>query len=135
MIRKLQKSDLQSGFLKLLSQLSETPLYFSDEEYKLIMNQDKEIYIIEEAGQIVGTGSILFERKFIHKGIVGHIEDVVIDKNKRGNGYGKMIIERLIEEGKERNVYKIILNCDEKNIKFYEKCGLEKKEIEMVKYF
>ena len=53
----------------------------------------------------------------------------------RGKGYGKMMIEYLIDKAKENQVYKIILNCSDDNIKFYEKCGFELKSNQMAKYF
>ena len=42
------------------------------------------------------------------------------------------MIECLKQIAKAMNCYKIILNCSEKNIKFYEKCGFELKEVQMV---
>ena len=41
--------------------------------------------------------------------------------------------ELLIKD--EQKLIKVILNCNESNVKFYEKCGYKKKEFEMVKYF
>jgi glucosamine-phosphate N-acetyltransferase len=66
---------------------------------------------------------------------VGHIEDIIVDKEFRGNGYGKYIINYLIKYAKNNNCYKIILNTDEKNLKFYQKCGFKKTNIEMGIYF
>ena len=44
--------------------------------YKLIVIEDR------ASGKIVGSGTIMMERKFIHEtGIVGHIEDIVIDQS------------------------------------------------------
>ena len=31
--------------------------------------------------------------------------------------------------------YKLILDCSESNVKFYEKCGFKRKEIQMARYF
>ena len=45
------------------------------------------------------------------------------------------IIEQLTAIGQKAGCYKIILCCDEKNVGFYERCGYEKKEVEMVLYF
>ena len=45
------------------------------------------------------------------------------------------MIEYLINKAKEHQVYKIILNCSDENIKFYEKCGFELKSNQMAKYF
>jgi len=40
----------------------------------------------------------------------------------------------LTDTAKEAGCYKIILDCSEDNAPFYEKCGLSRKEIQMVKY-
>lgn len=43
------------------------------------------------ANRIVGTASLIVERKFTHHcGKVGHIEDVVTDEACRGKGFGKV---------------------------------------------
>ena len=50
--------------------------------------------------------------------------DVIISEKYRGLGLGKKIIEELVKIGiNEFKCYKIILNCLDKNILFYEKCG------------
>ena len=33
----------------------------------------------------------------------------------------------------EAGCYKVILDCSEENVPFYEKCGLTKKEVQMVR--
>jgi len=83
-----------------------------------------------ENNQIVGYGSILYENK-IRGGIAGHIEDIVIDGNARGKGYGKYIIDYLVQDARKFNCYKISLSCKEHNIMFYEKCGFIKDGITM----
>jgi glucosamine-phosphate N-acetyltransferase len=45
-----------------------------------------------------------------------------------------MLIDHCVEYGKLQGCYKIILNCEEKNIKFYEKCGFKYKNVEMSCY-
>lgn len=75
-----------------------------------------------ENNQIVGYGSILYENK-IRGGIAGHIEDIVIDSNIRGKGYGKYIIDYLVQDARKLDCYKISLSCKEHNVVFYEKCG------------
>lgn len=44
------------------------------------------------------------------------------------------IIEELVRIGDNLGCYKILLDCSEDNVKFYEKCGFKKKEVQMVKY-
>ena len=85
---------------------------------------------------IIGSATILIETKIIHNfGKVAHIEDVIVDNNYRGKGLGKMLINKCINYAKHHDCYKIILNCSDKNIPFYEKCGFSKKENEMALYF
>jgi hypothetical protein len=42
------------------------------------------------------------------------------------------LIEALIDVSRDRGCYKVILDCSEANQAFYEKCGLTRKEVQMV---
>lgn len=135
-IRKLRKTDYHFGFFELLSQLTNVkkPLYneFS-KQYDIMKSQ---IFVIEFKNEIIATGSIFIEPKFIRNmKNVGHIEDIVVSKDHRGLGLGKMIMQKLINCGKSHDCYKIILNCSDKNVGFYKKYGFEIKELEMAMYF
>lgn len=142
-IRKIELSDFNKGVLKLLSQLSE--FNYSDIRYEQFKDQFNKIsesgthiFVIDnlENGELIGIGSILIENKFIHNlSSVGHIEDVVIDNKYRGNGYGKILINFLTEFAKNNNCYKVILDCSENNVGFYEKCGFSQKNVQMSLYF
>jgi glucosamine-phosphate N-acetyltransferase len=96
------------------------------------------IVVVEQVSinKIVASGCVLVESKFIRNcGKVGHIEDIVVDNSQRGKNLGKRIIEQLTHVAQSAGCYKVILCCEDKNIGFYEKCGYEKKEVEMVHYF
>jgi len=81
-------------------------------------------YIVKYENDIIGTGSILIEQKLIHNfGKVGHIEDVVIDKDYRCLGLASKLILKLIEIAKTNGCYKIILNTLKDTTVFYEKLG------------
>ena len=83
---------------------------------------NQHIYIMLKNKVPVGMGTIIIENKIIHNfGKVGHIEDIVIDKNFRGMNLGKELINFLKNIAIKNNCYKIILNCSEKVKKFYEK--------------
>ena len=85
----------------------------------------------------MGTGTLFVEQKFIHSGgLAGHIEDVVVDSTIRGRGLGRIIIEKLKRIAFEAGCYKVILDCVDKNVPFYEKCGfhLGHSDICMAKY-
>jgi glucosamine-phosphate N-acetyltransferase len=138
--RKLNSNDYSNEYFNLLGQLTEVDsdkiTYNNFLEFINQLNDNHQIIVIEDDNKIIASGTLLIENKIIH-GIskVGHIEDIVVDKNIRGLGLGKKIINYLTELANKNNCYKVILNCKESNCGFYEKCGFEKKELEMVKYF
>jgi glucosamine-phosphate N-acetyltransferase len=44
------------------------------------------------------------------------------------------LVEELVAVAAQQGCYKVILDCSEDNQAFYEKCGLTRKEVQMVKY-
>ena len=124
----LSKTDFNTNYLSLLSQLSaiDPQGITFDTFYKFVdkLNSNHIIKIIKNKNtkKIVGTVTILIEEKLLHNnGRVGHIEDLVIDESMRGCGLGKKILD--IAKNECKNCYKIILNCNDNNIDFYNKCG------------
>lgn len=128
-IRRLRRDD-EEQYLALLNQFRETNI--SKEEWKHIWYiQNKFIIVMVHENKVIGTGSIFFEKKHIHNGTVGHIEDVVVDNRYFGDDIGTAIINFLIEEAKFRDCYKVILSCNEKIKIFYEKIGFKQTEVSM----
>ena len=141
-IRRLEEGDYELGFLSLLSVLTKVGTVSKEkwiEQYRIITsNPFIEIWVIHDTvkNQIVGTATLLVEPKFIHEcGRVGHIEDVVLSKHTHGTGLGKKIVTFLAEQAKIRGCYKVILDCTQQTIGFYEKCGFIKKATQMAIYF
>ena len=135
-IRKIIESDLENGFLESLDNLRQT----SNSEQnsvrnilkKILENENHIIHVAELNGKIVGSTTLLIEQKFIHEGgFVGHIEDVVVNKEFEGRGIGMKLVLSLLDVAKEKKCYKTILNCEDKLIPFYEKIGFKQKSIEM----
>lgn len=129
-IRELKEGDLWNGFLKSLDSLREASNIDKNKAKsifkKINSNPDHIIAVAEVDGQIVGSTTLLIETKFIHNGgLVGHIEDVVVDKEYQGKKIGEKIMKFLIEISKKRGCYKIILNCTEDVKPFYEKLGFK----------
>lgn len=77
---------------------------------------DFTITITDDAkDKVVAVGTIFIERKFIRKnGLVGHIEDIAVDKNQQGKKLGLRIIQALKYIGAKNGCYKVILDCSEK---------------------
>jgi glucosamine-phosphate N-acetyltransferase len=103
------------------------------EAYEHIINQDKIVILVIDI-IVIGTASILFEKKLIHGlSTIGHIEDVVVKKGYRNVGIGKSMVSFLLNEASLRSCYKVLLSCNENNTGFYAKHGFKCKEITMRK--
>lgn len=129
-IRKLRKEDLQNGFLTTLDSLkqaSDIETKKAEEIFeKINSTTDYTIAVAELEGKVVGATTLLIEQKFIHNGgLVGHIEDVVVDKNHQGQKIGEKIMKFLLEIANERGCYKTILDCTDDVKQFYEKLGFK----------
>jgi len=89
---------------------------------KIKLNPEHIIVVAEIECKIVGSTTLLIEPKFIHQGgIVGHIEDVAVDKNFQG----EKIIKHVLELAKNHGCYKTILDCSDNIKPFYEKLGFK----------
>ncbi len=129
-IRELRKEDLWNGFLTTLDTLRQTSdidKNKADEIFEKINSNPNHIVAVAELdGKIVGSTTLLIEPKFIHKGgLVGHIEDVVVDKKFQGQKIGEKIMKYLLEFAKNRGCYKTILDCTDDVKPFYEKLGFK----------
>jgi len=129
-IRELRKEDLWNGFLVTLDSLRQTSGIernkAEDVFEKINSNPDHIIAVAELDGKIVGATTLLIEPKFIHEGgVVGHIEDVVVDKNFQGQKIGEKIMKYILEFAKNRGCYKTILDCTDDVKPFYEKLGFK----------
>jgi glucosamine-phosphate N-acetyltransferase len=142
-IRKIQTTDLRDQYLDLLSNLYEnidthSYPYQQFKDFVNNLNDKHVVLVIEDPNEdiIVGTGTIIIEPKVSHNfGMVGHIEDVIILPDYQGLGIGTVIIEKLVSYADSQNCYKCILNCNDKNIPFYEKCKFSLNNSEMSYYF
>lgn len=136
-IRKIQESDYYKNYLNLISQLTNEEIKCTYLQFKNHLNDMKSnIYVIEYEGIIIASITLLFENKFIHNlSKVCHIEDVIVDKNYHKKGIGSKLINFSINKAKNEKCYKIILNCKDKLINFYNKFGFNNKNLEMSLYF
>jgi glucosamine-phosphate N-acetyltransferase len=129
-IRELRKEDILNGFLTTLDSLRKASDIRTDKAMKIFekinSNPDHIIAVAELDGKIVGTTTLLIEQKFIHDGgVVGHIEDVVVNKDYHGQKIGEKIMKYLLEIAKKRGCYKTILDCTDEVKPFYEKLGFK----------
>lgn len=138
-IQNLKIEDFDNQYLNLLEQLTTVNKHLISKndfiDFVQSLNQYHRVLVLKDNEKIVGTITLLIEKKLIHNcGRVAHIEDVVVHKDYRGQNLGKLLIQKALNISREFNCYKVILDCDQKNIKFYEKCGFSNKGAFMTIY-
>ncbi|KAJ5860173.1 uncharacterized protein N7529_007483 [Penicillium soppii] len=141
-IRPLRRSDYNRGYLDVLRVLTTVGDISEDDwnkRYAWITSRNDEYYMLvvcDGEDRVVGTGSLIVERKFIHSlGMVGHIEDIAVEKNQQGKKLGLRIIQALDYVAAHVGCYKSILDCSEVNEGFYVKCGFKRAGLEMAHYY
>ncbi len=83
------------------------------------MNKNHIILVYEENNKIFASGTLFIEQKLIRNcGLVGHIEDIVVDKELNGKGIGKKLVCSLSEYAKNNGCYKVILDCRNEIVPF-----------------
>ena len=132
---------VKESYFRLLSYLTVAPEVstelFIQSVLKIHEQGDIQVAYTVENGKIFihGTATLLYESKLIHGcKQVGHIEDVVVSPNYRDQGIAKNLIKILTQMATEK-CYKVILDCKEELIPFYEKCHFEPKGVQMAHYF
>lgn len=134
MFRPMIPDDLDRGFVTTLSVLK--PVDLAQEKLqKNFQDRNRQgccTYVLEENNSVVATATAIYETKFYNLGRkVAHIEDVAVHAEQQGRGLGKMIMEAMKTEAVAKGCYKMILDCSDKNIPFYEKCGYKTHETQM----
>ena len=126
-IREIQESDLEKGFLECLDNLKIASDLEKDTAKtilkKILDNSNHIIHIAELDGKIVGSSTLLIAQKFIHKG--GLVGLIVIKEGFGRKQIGKKIVESLLEIAKTHGCYKTILDCKDDVKEFYEKIGFK----------
>jgi glucosamine-phosphate N-acetyltransferase len=126
MIRLMDATDLNRGFLETLDALKPTGLSHQQaiEIYRNRLKSRLQTYVALMGDRIVGTASVFIEPKFIHSGgVVGHIEDVSVNSESQKHGIGRALVEHLLSVCRRNGCYKVILDCAPDLVPYYERMG------------
>jgi len=77
----------------------------------------------------IGRAFLYIIKNDLHKEPYGLLEDLYVEEEFRGKGFGKMLVQKILEIAKEENCYKIIATSRfnrEYVHSFYEKLGFIK---------
>jgi glucosamine-phosphate N-acetyltransferase len=134
-IRELVSDDLDNGFLETLDNLLPGTSRLDTSNARTLLaeirsNPLHKIFVAvipqrqETRGVVVGTTTLLVEPKFIFNGgRVGHIEDVSIRRGYENMGLGRRLVSHTTQFAKEMGCVKIVLDCSDETMPFYEKLG------------
>lgn len=130
-IRELKKNDIYNGLLETYKEVWSID-EISEKTYDEWIQNNNYMFVIEDDGLIIGSGTLHVEKKFIRNGgLAGFIEDVVVRNDYRGKNLGSELIQKLVEKGKELGCYKIVLSCFPERVSFYERNGFFQESILM----
>lgn len=126
-MRPLASTDYHRGHLDVLSVLTHTPDTGAQAWLSQFQSLTQAAYtyysiviVSQSTDKIVAVGTVFLERKFLRGlGLVGHIEDIAVDKSQQGKRLGLRIIQALTGISEGRGCYKTILNCNDSNIREY----------------
>lgn len=137
--RLKELTEMQPGYLEninnLLSQLSDSVHTITEEELNtLLSSSQSHLYVLESDGQFIGMTTLCLYQ--CPTGWKAWIEDVVVDQNHRGKGYGKLMVRKAMEECKNRGNVTLILTSRPSRIvanQLYQSLGFEKRETNVYK--
>jgi GNAT superfamily N-acetyltransferase len=130
-IRHAQREDC-SAMLELIRELAVyekapdevtvDPLHFEESGFGL--NPVWWAFVVENQEKKFVAFALYYIRYSTWKGQVMYLEDILVTEALRGKGIGKMLIERLIQEAKEKGFKRMtwqVLDWNEPAINFYKK--------------
>lgn len=88
-----------------------------------------QIFVARQAGQVVGTVSLLFTVSTYEGGWACWLEDLVVLDDSRGAGVGSRLVEAAIEYARQQGFSRITLLTDQDNagaIRLYERHGFRR---------
>ncbi len=151
-IRKIKREDLEE-LLCLYHQLYEEEDAVVTEERKqafetILHRDDQFLLVTERKGKIIATVHLTILPNLSHNGAsAAYIENVIVDKDHRGQKIGEAIMTRAIEIAEEYRCYRVLLctgtishedppEIMERRHRFYEKVGLRRGiKNALVRYF
>jgi glucosamine-phosphate N-acetyltransferase len=118
----------------LMNQFRPNSLFTKEQfqSFLTILGSQIQIWVLLIDNKIVSTAKLILEPKLIFNlATLAHVEDVCTLESERKKGYGKMLMNHLIQVAKEAKCYKITLCCNGSLEQFYGSAGFEQRGIQM----
>jgi len=124
------------GVVRLLTKQDAviTPYLQSNHSLRITDDNEREINVLGERGNLVLCFGSAFLIHHIHGRKSISIEDIVVRQEYRQMGIGSELLRYLINWGTKMNCYKVTLSCTQSNSAFYTKNGFSANSLGMVMY-
>jgi glucosamine-phosphate N-acetyltransferase len=97
--------------------------------FKQGLKSDMQRYICARAGtNVVGFASLTIKNNLWQQGYIGHIDELIVDKQYRGKSIGGKLLEHIVKLAKKKDCRRLELDSAfqrKKSHKFYERKGFE----------
>lgn len=114
-IRYLKKED-EPYLYELFTQLAGKPFEPAGFDVELLMNDPRcHCVVLEHEEKVVGFGSLIVHLTAVN-GYVGSIEDLVVHEAHRGKGFGKKIMQELVDIARKEKLRHVSLTSNPRRI-------------------
>ncbi len=115
----IQKEFQLSHFWKLFNTMIDHPEMYAN-------------FVYDSDGKVTGFISIVFYKTFFHRVGTAQVNELVVDKNYRGQGIGHALMKAAEEEARRRNMDELEVGTENENHlaqKFYRKYGFNEEYV------
>lgn len=130
-IRRLGQDDYDE-YLSLIREFRDTQ--FSESEFRETLGSlpdTHHIWVYAENDRLLGTITVLYERKFIfNRCWFAHIEDVCVRTDARHKRIGSQLLNHVVDDATRRGCMKATLVCNESVAPFYLSNSFEKRGVQ-----
>lgn len=112
----------------------DTTSYYDLAEF--ITSDVSELFVVEFNSEIVASGyaKIMEDRPYLKHDKQGYLGFMFVPEKHRGNGYNKLLVDKLLAWCKERKIYEIrldVYDVNEAALRAYQKAGFKNHLINM----
>ena len=112
-IRQCQAEDF-NDVVRLLRQLwpgKQLNLASLQTVFDRAIRSESQVYLCAVKGRgVVGFGSLTLKSNLWHEGCMGHIDELVVDSEFRGQGIGTQLLEQLVTVARQRHCRRVELD-------------------------
>lgn len=129
----------RDSFYETLNNLVESPVldeHMTTTLFQRMTEQMTQLFVaIDETAGIIWSVSVLIEQKLTKGGVLAwHIEELVTRKWFESSGVGSKLMEAALAHVFDHGCYKIVLDCKEELVGYYEKFEFTRGGVQMKRY-